>query len=549
MPLNLAAEISDAPMVGRMRLAIALTMLLTFLIDKSNFYEVWSYGLIVLAIYSLHSLVLCIASEFRLSFLEGKLIHWLDVIWFTLIVLFNGGIHSIFFLSFIFAILIASFRWGVQEGARVAIASAILLAACGLVFYVPGDIPILLLRMVFLLSLGYMSAHWGESSLRLKRQLVLLRNVSKLSNPRFGVNQTINRILQKTLSFFNGDSCILIMQDDATKIAQLRLIKKDQSKLANADQVDDNIAQPLLAFMKDSVVLYRNNVRNLFSKSGVLVAYDNLQKKWHKEDSHLADDLSTLLETQAFISVPIILRNGAGRLYVTSSHPGFDKEDALFLNHICAQAFPVIENIELLDQIASKSAIRERQKISRDLHDTTIQPYIGLQLSLCALQKKAATDNPLAGDLNQLISMSTEVISGLRRFARTFESEAESTTKIMEEVVSRYAQQAREFYGISITVSFEGNLDIKDRLAAEVMQIVSEGLSNIRKHTAAKSGSIRIACINDMLEIDIQNEGDGTLRTEFIPKTITQRVIVLGGKTYVAQHQDGSTIIHVKIPT
>ena len=554
-PFDSLAGIADGPMVSRMRLAIAIAMLLTVLIEQPHIIDasqastVADRAWIVLAAYLLHSLILFICAECNVVFAQSRWVHWFDVLWFALIVWCNGGVHSIFYLSFLFAILIASFRWGFEEGARVAIASALLLALAWLLSSARGDLSLLLLRIVFLLALGYMSAYSGESSLRLKRQLILLRDVSKLANPRFGVDQTINSLLQKTLDFFGGASCILVLHDDATKACRLRTITNGDFPAVEVVQLDADTAQPLLGFMPDSVVLCRTSLLNLFSRCGVFVGYDSTQKQWRKMEIEACDALSGLLEAAAFISVPISLRNGQGRLYVTSRHRAFDKDDALFLQHICAQVFPAIENIELLDQIASRSALRERKRIALDIHDSTIQPYIGLQLCLCAMQKKATADNPLLADLNHMIAMSTQVIDGLRHFANSFESSAQSTVKIMEEVVQRYAQQSREFYGIAITVSFESKLNLNDRLAADALQIVSEGLANIRKHTTAKSGAVRISCIAGLLKIEINNAGDGALHEEFVPKSITQRVIDLGGNVRVMQAEDGSTSVIANIPT
>lgn len=70
----------------------------------------------------------------------------------------------------------------------------------------------LLLRATFLLGLGYMIAHWGGRTVEQKRRLALLRDVSALSNPRFGVEQTIASVLEKTRLFYRADSCLLLMR-------------------------------------------------------------------------------------------------------------------------------------------------------------------------------------------------------------------------------------------------------------------------------------------------------------------------------------------------
>src|SRR5690606_30929669 len=129
------------------------------------------------------------------------------------IVAVTGGIDSIFFLFFLFAILTVSFRYGLEQGTRVTVASSVLFAACVLL---PGndlDLPRLLMRTAFLLGFGYMSAHWGESRVRNAKRLALLREVGRLSNPRFGVECTIDRALQSVREFFGADAALLVLRD------------------------------------------------------------------------------------------------------------------------------------------------------------------------------------------------------------------------------------------------------------------------------------------------------------------------------------------------
>jgi hypothetical protein len=98
----------------------------------------------------------------------------------------SGHSRSLLFLFFFFAILASSFRWGFEEGARVTLAATGLLLVTAFWAETHPDWPRLLLRSSFLLPLGYISAHWGETKVSLNRQLTLLRDVSQLSNPHFG---------------------------------------------------------------------------------------------------------------------------------------------------------------------------------------------------------------------------------------------------------------------------------------------------------------------------------------------------------------------------
>ena len=139
---------------------------------------------------------------------------------------FTGSVNSFFFLFFFFLILTSSFRWGYAESAKVTIASTLLFVSCGWILDEENDLSRLLLRATFFLAIGYISVYWGESKVRLMHQLVLLREVSRLSNPRFGVNQTIANILDKTRKFYGASSCILVMQDKEAGSYSLRTVNE-----------------------------------------------------------------------------------------------------------------------------------------------------------------------------------------------------------------------------------------------------------------------------------------------------------------------------------
>src|SRR5207248_31539 len=102
----------------------------------------------------------------------------------------------------------------------------------------------------------------------------------------------------------------------------------------------------------------------------------------------------------------------------TSTRLAFSKADALSLVEIASHAFACIESVQRYDRKAMEAASIERRRVALDLHDTAIQPYIGLAHGLAALRRKCPADHPLAQDLDNLAQMTTQVITDLRSYAR-----------------------------------------------------------------------------------------------------------------------------------
>ncbi|WP_418128162.1 sensor histidine kinase [Variovorax sp. 278MFTsu5.1] len=547
---------ADALMVSRMRLVLSVSALLAVVVDAGD-HRNHVDGAVWLAFcgYVLHSLLVYACTRMGRPYFQGKVIHWSDVLWFTLIIFVTDGVQSLFFLFYFFAILTSAFRWGFEEGARVTVASVASFAACGLATSTGNDAPQLLMRSTFLLALGHMIVHWGGSKLGLQRRLALLGDVSQLSNPRFGAGRTIARTMERTLAFFRASHCILLTRDTATGNWVLRTLRKnDACEHVSVETIGRIAESPLMALPADQTVLSNRlpwPLNRLYAQSHAFEA--GAADGWRVEDEEGArrcEAITTMLEARAFISAPLPMRLGEGRVFVSSRDGLFNKSDALFLTHLMEQIFPIIETIEVLDRMASEAATAERLKFALNLHDTAVQPYIGLRMGLCALRKKATADNPLSDDLEKLASVADGVIADLRRYAGEVRHGSNSSPGgLVLPQLHRQAARIKGLYGIDIAVDVDGPLHLDDRMTAEVLQMVGEGLNNICKHTQARHGSVRLACRNGRLHVRIENEADGEESfTRFRPHSITERAAALGGRAQVRQCDSGGTAVLVEIP-
>ncbi|MYM35534.1 histidine kinase [Duganella sp. FT94W] len=550
--LQAGGDAVGASMVFVMRLLLALTGLLTRWVapgDLGNRDGVRTLlDALIFGGYLLHALALLLAARrYRNPFWHGKLVYWIDLGWFALMVYCTGGGNSFFYPFFFFVILTASFQWGFDEGARITLgATGALTAATWL-----ADSQInhghLLLRTAFVLALGYMIAYWGGLGVAQRRRLSLLRDVSQLANPRFGVDQSIAAMLRQTRDFYHASNCVLLMRDGGEAPWQLHSSGAPDGRPALA-RLSESAAAPLLAFAPQALVQYAAALHPRLARTVESRQRLPGETRWRPLPRETAAPLAELLDAGSLISAPLPLRKGEGRIYVVAARQRFSRNDAVFLQQLAAQVFPVIENIVLLDRLASDAAFRERQKIARDLHDTTIQPYIGLRHGISALRQSLQSDHPLAAELDKLIDMATEVIGDMRQFARNVRNGAAQTEAELLVALRRQAQQVQQFYDIQIVIEAQEGLSISDRLAAEVFQIVNEGMHNIRKHTRARSGKISLSNADGQLRIRIENETPEGPATAFLPGSLAERTAALGGTITVDCATQGTTAIRIAIP-
>jgi signal transduction histidine kinase len=240
----------------------------------------------------------------------------------------------------------------------------------------------------------------------------------------------------------------------------------------------------------------------------------------------------------------------AGRLYLTSTHGhAFDDSDADFILQVINHFTPVIENIRLVDRLASDAAEVERQRIAHDIHDSVIQPYIGLQIGLTAIDQKIAEgDTNVRGDIKQLVDQIGKVVADLRSYMRGLKHTGERESILLPSV-RRFVETFTETTGIAVDVEAANDIRINDRLAAEVFQMVAEGLSNIRRHTHAMQATIAFAHRDNTMVLRIEDAGvNGSTPTPFTPRSIHERAAALGGWVHVDPRDDGGSAVVVEIP-
>jgi signal transduction histidine kinase len=210
---------------------------------------------------------------------------------------------------------------------------------------------------------------------------------------------------------------------------------------------------------------------------------------------------------------------------------------------------PVLSNVRLMEQLALKAAEHERQKIARDLHDSVIQPYIGIQMGLAGLRKAAEGDGVLSQKIERLIKMTETGIIDLRNYIGGMSGNGTHKNSLLPGV-RRFAARFAEATGINVEVrSGNEEMCINDRLAAEAFQIVTEGLSNIRRHSHATQAVITIGCTDRFFIMSIENNNPTEETTPlFTPQTITTRSQALGGSARVTRRPSGGSQVEIEIP-
>jgi signal transduction histidine kinase len=546
---GLSFETSPSLVAG-VRLALISTVLLAYLIDVPGHVASTHLTWAAIAGYLLYSLALYVFPDTLRAIAAHPWQHWLDLAWYGLLTAVTDPATSGIFLFFLFAILATSFRQGSAAGIGITFASAGVYL--GIVFALSRqqaefEWSAFFLRSFFLISLGTMISLWGGSELALKKRLALLREINGLSNPRFGVDHVLKATMEKLRLFFEADACMLLAYDADTGGYTLRESNAAQSG-GTAEQIPAGLASSLLLFSAHEAVCFTAIDSNDQGRRSLTRVTDLADGHWKNVPSDPAQDVADILNARAFMSVPLQAGRDTGRLYLSSNRRRFRDSDASFLAQAVEQAFRLIEHVRILDHMASAAAAVERRRIVTDLHDSAIQPYIGLKMGLEAIREQANPANPLMAPIDGLLAMTASVIHDLRSFVRELDRQHAAPADALASNIQQRARHFRDHFGMQVEVKIEAPLEVSDRLAAEILQLVNEGLSNVRKHTTASHCRILLARHANMLNLRIENPWDQGEPPHFEPRSLTIRARALGGHVAV-ESEDGRSAVHITIPT
>ena len=547
----------DRRMVAATRFVLAIGALAIIFIDPTEpdrlVYETYS----VMLLYTLYSLYVFLTIQFdrKLPLFIERHSWWIDTASYLVLISLSSGTNSIFFFFFFFAILTAAFARGFRTGFSVVLVSTTGFWVISL-FTTPADTDFdlspYLLRPLSLLIFGYMVSSWGGYENRSLRRLELLRQIGVLSNPRFGVDRTINVNLELIRDFYNADGCLSITSEVETGALELRRVTRDKSHDLQIMNADSDIMATLTAPPDDiaGVYLTRDLARGAW---GHFKAFDCVGGSVAETGRQPFMSIAEMLDAASLLTCPIYYRNQSiGRFFVyTSNVDAFDKSDLTFLLHAIDHFIPIVENIRLVDQMASDSAEQERKRIARDIHDSIIQPYIGLKLGIESLSHfvdngDSQAPRELEKRLGKLGEMAEQGIDDLRSYVHGLSRSSDSSS-VLHEALVRFAKRFSDSTGIIVVISCPQNLHLGDRLAAEVFQLIAEALSNIRRHTTSETAAIRLAVEHDRLVVEVSNVRDGLSPGEFLPKTISSRCESLGGVAMIV-NRGKETKVKVTIP-
>jgi len=262
--------------------------------------------------------------------------------------------------------------------------------------------------------------------------------------------------------------------------------------------------------------------------------------------------LAALMSVNALVVVPLCRRGRCvGRLAIglRAAHPlGAGTEQ---LEGVAADALRLLEAARRVDQLQSEGEDIERARIGRDLHDSAVQPYLGLKFALEAMLLRTDIDNPMRPDLQAIVRLVSRETEDLRELIADMRNPAPRGDNALVPAVRRQVRRFSELFGIEVQLDAPAQVITSRQMAAQVFHLVNEALNNVRKHTPATEVRLSLRSAPGAVRLRISDNAGSVLRRggpDFHPTSLIERIDSLGGVLTVHRPDGLNTELVITIP-
>ena len=247
----------------------------------------------------------------------------------------------------------------------------------------------------------------------------------------------------------------------------------------------------------------------LASGQSIKTSYDNAEVPLLNDENFLRDE-----GVKSFLAVPLVRgKSILGLIEVMKTEPfQFNQDDISLLSRLAYQVVLSIENAQLYSQLHHMAALEERDRLGRELHDNLSQKlgYLKIKASITEDLLEAGEIDKARVSLDELRKVSQLLYTDVREEIfklRTLVGQREDFFQTLQEYLADY----RTYYGYTVDLVVESDCipRISQRVSSQLLRIIQEALTNVRKHSHASKVLLQCSMDNDQVCFGIEDNGQG----------------------------------------
>jgi signal transduction histidine kinase len=262
----------------------------------------------------------------------------------------------------------------------------------------------------------------------------------------------------------------------------------------------------------------------------------------------------------SLLAVPIRCKGPfVGNLYLSEKEPpgDFSQGDEESLARFAVQAAIAIDNAHLHRQVADLAVAQERLRIAHEMHDGIAQVLGYVNTKVQAATEYIRRDKTGEGleQLRELATAAREAYGDVREAIvdlRTLPGPARPFQDVLQEYIDRWKEQT----DISTQLVVDGEMALPAGTELQLVRIIQESLTNVRKHSRAKTARVEVRRRDGSLFLLISDDGigfaQGTRSRSVFPRfglsTMRERAESIGASFSIDSTPGAGTSVRVEVP-
>jgi two-component system, NarL family, sensor histidine kinase DevS len=271
-------------------------------------------------------------------------------------------------------------------------------------------------------------------------------------------------------------------------------------------------------------------------------------------------------EMHSFLGVPIRSKGKViGNLYMTNKMKGagieaglvfFTELDQQVLEMFATQAAIAIENAQLYRQTQQLAVLKERERFGMDLHDGIIQSVYAVGLMLeDSLHRIGDEPSEAKNRIERAIHELNDVIRDIRNYIldlRPLRFQGRDLRRGLEELTR--GLRANTLLNVSLHMDSMDVSQLSAEQTVEILHIVQETLTNVRKHARANNVDISLGREGADLWLRIKDDGIGFGDARAVESTghglknMRERAMALHGEIHFERNGQRGTVVLLRLP-
>lgn len=293
----------------------------------------------------------------------------------------------------------------------------------------------------------------------------------------------------------------------------------------------------------------------LAAESGAPVVVSDLAS-----DSRFLREAVKALGFRSFCALPLRHRGQTvGVLGVASHDPKrlCSQLELRLLEGVGEQLAVAIENARLHERVLDGAVLEEHKRIGRELHDGLGQLVGYVNAQTLAVKRLLASERRDEAERHaaELEKTAKRVSTDLREAILGLRTSGHGLLPSLRMYLADYGRIAETRVLLEADADVAA-LELRVSTEIQLVRIVQEALSNVRKHACARSAIVRLATEEDELTVEVADDGRGfdsdhlagTGWPHFGLETMRERAEVIGGRFAIVSSPDGGTRVTIRVP-